>query len=436
MIQNIQKSRGVLYAFNGEKLMNSEGQVGDSYNTASWADLVASFNRLFIAAGTGNITRMIDLDGTSRNLTAVVDSSNYPLKAGCIESHRGVFFAGNVPETDGEHLSRLRWSKFGEPENFSPFGPANYQAFQDVGDPMEPIIRLLSVGNNLYIFKRNSIWMAYGASSDFVGPEQIRAITTQVGLVGSNALSSDGSMVKFVSDGGFYSITEETVKEIYKELRQQITWRDKAIFGICAAANDLSNGRMYFLIPKESSEDTEIFVKSEFSKWSKYSWGSRNMSLVKTIPGENAAFFGDFWDGVYTFDDTKRSDFSGEEIITSVWDTGWFAPDKMRVLVRSLELLLRQEGKFAIKVECFKDMNLVPEDTRYLILDQKDPMSSTDIAVTDRDSTASYDDYFPFFMDLSGNAYVVRFRFSLMNQVHSRFKIFQAKLGYIPRGGI
>jgi hypothetical protein len=435
-ILNLQKSRGVLYAFNGTKLLTAEGQKGDAFTSSTWADLEASFNRLFVATGSSNIVRVIDLDLTSRDTTATVDLYGYKLRAGCMTMHKGLMYAGNIPETDGEHVSRLRWSAFGEPENFTPFGAGNYQSFQDVGDPLDPIVRLVSVGNDLYIFKRNSVWMASGVASDFVGPETIYSISTQVGLVGANAVTTDGQMVKFISDGGIYALVNRTVKKIYDDVWQQFDWRPREHWGACSITEDFANDRVYSVMPTENKTDTEVYVKSEYDRWSKWTW-TRNMTLVKAISGQADAYFGDEWDGVYTPDETKRADFSSNDRIDSTWDTGWVQPSKqqMRCLLRSIEFMVRQEGEFYLKIEVFKDMNMVAEDVKYIQLNGKDVVV-TDRAVTDSSSTASYDNYYHHFVDITSSAYAVRIRVSTYAQANNRFKILQTKLGYIERGGV
>lgn len=435
-ILNLQMSRGVLYAFNGTEIRTGMGRKGEPFVASPWADMVAEFNRLFVAAGPDNPVRVIDLDLSSRNTTATVDDQGYLLRAGCMASHKGVMYAGNVPETDGAHVSRLRWSAFGEPENFTPFGVGNYQAFQDVGDPLEPIVRLVSAGNDLYIFKRHSVWLVSGVGADYVGPETIFCVSTQVGLVGPNAVTTDGQMIKFISDGGVYAINERSIKRIYENVWQQMDWRPREHWSVCSITEDFSNGRVYILMPTDNKENTEVLVKSEYNKWSKWSWG-RNMTIVKAIPGQPEAYFGDAWDGVYTVDAAKRTDFAQNELINSTWDSGWLQLDKKqrRCLLRTIELMLRQEGEFFLKVELFKDMNMVADDVKCFMMNGKD-RAVTDGAITDSDSTASFDNYYQHFLDVTGSAYAVRIRISVYPEINNRFKILQVKLGYIATGGI
>jgi len=428
-ITNFAKFNGKTYAHNGVDVIAVDGNAITNLIKSSWCDFAEMFTRLFVAPGKENEVWVIE--GTTARVTTAKTSASAILKANCVVNHRGLMFAGNIREADGDHVARIRWSDFEDPENFTPWGVGNYQAFQDVGDLGEPIIRLVSFQNDLYIFKENSVWLASGIASDQVGPETLRNINATDGLVGHNAIAQDERVIKFVSGGSIYEVADYNFKPVYNNIFQALRWRSRSLWSSISMAHDEANDRIYLLLPRYNPQNEECYVRGG-KEWTAWKW-KRNMSVVKCLPGENQPYFGDYWNGVYTLDPNKRADFVTNEPINPVYDTNWIDLGGRSNSIRSLQLVTRSEGDFTMTVEVFHDLNMVAYQTITKVLNSDDAV--TDVAVTDVDSTANYDNYIPHFLDLSGNAKKIRIRISC-NGLYNRFRIHEIKLGFIPRGGI
>jgi len=430
-IRNFAKFNSKVYAFADTKVITSDGTAISGLTKHDWCDFAELFSKLFVTPGKEN--DMWVIEGTTARLTTAKTSASAIVKADCCVNHRGLLFVGNLREVDGDHVARIRWSKTGEPENFTPWGAGNYQSFQDVGDLNEPIIRLISFQNDLYIFKQNSIWLASGIASDQVGPETLRNINSTYGLVGPNAITQDERMIKFLSIGAIVAIQGAyNFKQIYQGMYQNLDWRDRSLWGSISITQDIANDRFLMLLPRYNLQNEECYVKGQGDQWTAWKW-RRDMSVVKYLPGEKQPHFGDYWNGVYTFDSTKRADFVTNESIDPVFDTSHYDLGGRSNSIRSLQLVTRSEGDYNLTVDVYHDLNLSPHETLTRELNSEDAI--TDEAVTDVDSTANFDNYIPHFLDLDGNAKKIRLKISATG-LYNRFKIHEIKLGYIPRGGI
>jgi hypothetical protein len=440
MITNFAHFRKIVFAHDGKEIISNYGVEipASRLLPADTCSFAAVNNRLMIAAG--NTNKVWTTDVLTHRETTATTSAGFVLQAKCLANHRGILYAGNLVEADGAHKNRIRWSAFGEPENFTPWGASNYQNFEDVGDPEEEIVAMASWGNNLYIFKEDTIWVAIGIATDFVGPEIMKQINSRFGLVGANAVCTYHDGVRFLSEGGIYLIKDLNFQSVYPELWPYLSERDKSYWYRASMDIFPETDELVLLVPGDNEFKNDCFVRSSTKQWGQWSWPSRSMTVVKAVvnsEGTPLLMFGDEWDGVYRFDKNKRNDFETEEWLESAWDTGWTSllnkTEAKKKLARSIEPIIRQEGDFLMQVEVYFDMNLVPSQTKWLTM--KSDAIVTDAGVTDRSSTASYDNYIQHFLDINGSAKWIRIVFKTPGD-NNRFKLLSAAIGCIEKGGI
>lgn len=441
MITNMIEAFGVMFAHDGKDIITSDGKVSRDWDfpKSDWSDFIIAYNKVMVTVGTGHPVMVIegDPEPSIRQTTAVVSDTGDPLIAKHLCMHRGIVFAGNTVEDAGTpYVNRLRWSAPQEPENFAAFGAGNYQSFENIGSNDEEIMRLVPLGNDMYIFKRDSVWVAVGIATDTISPEYIREVTADHGLLASGAVTVIDDYIIFVSDGGIFKVKDWKIQEVEKDLWTYIEPRPKDFMGKCWLEFDGTNRRLGLIVPTDTENEHELLMRSARGQWSKWLMGTRSPTSLRYMRSAKAMFFGDFWDGVYKLDSTKRADFYYDEFIESKWDTGWIDPsDSYVCLMRSLEIMVRQEGQFKLAVDVYHDMAMYPYQTKVITLSNNE--ADTDYnAVTDSSRTATYDQYIHHFMDLSGHASKVRFKFRLVRKTNNRFRINNPRFGYIERSGI
>lgn len=435
--QNFQYFEGASVSLvSGGKIYNNSTLLKQlTKKTQTYGDMTEANGYLFIAPdwdGASEVMQVIEpTTHTIRDTTAVVDEVNTKLKPGLIENHKGVMFAARITESDGFHPTRIRWSDFATPENFSPWGAGNFQSFEDVGEPYDEIIRIVSLGNDLIIFKQRSIWVASGTQSDIVAPEYIRQLSDSHCLVGPQALAKTPDGIVFLTLGGIYLFNGSTFKEIGKEIWQYLGDRIQTYWGSAALGYDTVNKNLYVAVPDAHNYNEDCFVKTDRG-WTRFVWPLRptcfrmydeELIIGMSEHGTYHQIYNDVHDHVQT---------GTTAAIAGVWATDWLdlrypmREKLMRTveLTMSIQSALPEEG-ITLTVENFYDYGTVAKESNTL-----DMSASNCRGIYDGDRLTGI----KWFFDIDGSCRKVRFVFSGTG-MNVLFEIMEVSCSFIPRGG-
>ena len=438
MITNIYQYKNRALFHDGTLVRSPLGTEIGTLNSANWCDFTSAIGKVFVAAGYQSDNPVYVGDGPSFRITTAETDVGFKLRCAALVQHRGILYAGNVIDSDGSHVARLRWSAFGEPENFTPWGAGNYLNFQDVGDVDEAILRLFSFNNDLVIMKEHSIWIASGVASNEQGdisPANLRCVNTEYGLAGPKAAHRHAEKIVFLSNGGLMELySDYSSKRVGTQFWQAIKDLPREKWVNACVEGDPSTETTYVGFPVYGSEIENWFVLNITGKWTRWNF-TRNMSVCSVIEDNQGAwhtYFGDYSDGVYEMQPDLRVDFAVADAILATYETGWIDLGRT-TLLRSLEFLARAEGKHEIYIDVYHDMSMDPFETKTLSLDAGDTIFGTKL---DGDmKTATYTNFYPYIVDLSGHCRRVKFKIRTINK-YDRFAIQQMKVGIIPRSGI
>lgn len=204
-IQLTDKDLNVIqFAGDASKLYENESNAwGDKskvggYTTGSterWE--FAQWNNKVIATNFSDNPQNRDLGGTTfSDLTTA-------LRARHVAVIRDfVTFANTYDATDGNKPNRIRWSAFGDETDYT-VSASTLSDFQDLATG-GPVNRIFG-GEYGVIFQKENIWrMSFtGAPTVFQFDQTIPGI----GLIAAGAAAQDGDTIYFLSDRGFFSVT-------------------------------------------------------------------------------------------------------------------------------------------------------------------------------------------------------------------------------------
>lgn len=389
---------------------------------SEWCDFTEANELLFIAPSFEAEELIRVYDGATLRVSDAKVSETMGLQAGIICNYKGVLFAAKIKEVDGLHANRIRWSAFGEPENFSPWGQDNYQNYEDIGDADDPIVRLYPYQNNLIVFKQKSIWLVSGISgvNGFTGPEMIREINHEFGLVGPNALTADESKLMFVGDPGFWCLSGEYFKQLDTMIYHHLKALPRQLWRTVSVSHDHRTSRTFVLLPSFGDVNENCYVCTQDKYWSRWQFSSP-MRLITVI--DNEIYLGGEGGNIY-----KEG---GTETRTAVIDSGWInlGYDGVKLL-RSAEMRIGVAGDFDMTLETFYDFSNMAFQT--LQFKQNDFYPVLDSSNLDMTSATSDKEYvIPVFKDLQGQCKQIRFRIT-----GTFLKFFQLKIGFIKGTGI
>jgi len=222
--------------------------LSGGYTTAegeAW-EFVAWKNKL-LATNFSNNPQQITLGATAfSNLTTAFKARHLTV------IRDFVVFANTVDSTDNEVPDRVRWSAFNDEEDYT-VSPSTLSDFQDLKN--SAIDRIFG-GEFGVIFQRNSIWrMTFvGAPTVF----QFDEVLPGIGIIAPGAAAQDGDTIYFLSNRGFYKITNGTqavpigAEKVDRFVSDDIN--PDFLFRISAVV-DPKSSRVFFAYPSLSSTD-------------------------------------------------------------------------------------------------------------------------------------------------------------------------------------
>lgn len=201
------------------------------------------------------LLELIESQYASHEMTFSVLSADHPQAwVPAIGPSVGITSAGE------RRKARIRWSKLGLPEAF-PLGNVLDAADKqenavDAGDADEEILRLMPLGDRLYVLKEHSLWVLSGSSPyrcdqlggpiTFIGPDA-------AAILGGRIFAFTSLGVVAISESGIELVgmpIEEATRSFTGSMLQHV--KEQA-FG----CGDEGGGRYYLGLPAEGSEDDE-----------------------------------------------------------------------------------------------------------------------------------------------------------------------------------
>lgn len=196
-------------------ILSSYGGRVDVYSPA--AGTVT--NRLAAAGGTDKLwffEQMADVAGVQKcymvngvstpqfyNIDTPAATANWPgapPNGTCLKSWKLMMMVAGV----AAQPQRLYYSKINDPETFT--APGGFIDIKSTDDENDKIIGLEVIGENLLVFKQNSVWLVF----DSITFENRRI--ANFGLTNAHAKCIQGDRVYFCTTEGVYSTDGETVK--------------------------------------------------------------------------------------------------------------------------------------------------------------------------------------------------------------------------------
>lgn len=142
--------------------------------------------------------------------------ANMP-RAKLIASHLDYVWVANTTESGTRHPSRLRYSHFNKPGDWR---AADYLDI-DVGNEGDEITALVPLGEQLIVFKRNSIHAIYGYDTATFGRSPISA---QVGAISQESVAVTEEGIYFFSwPEGVFFYNGKTIKWLFERIEPAVT---------------------------------------------------------------------------------------------------------------------------------------------------------------------------------------------------------------------
>lgn len=243
----------------GAKLYGLDGGTWTEIGTnLGWGDGVvrsATFNSLaYVVRGTNN---SVVWDGSapttlgnSFNDTTVATSGNMP-KAKLIAAHAGYLWVAGTTESSVAHPSRVRWSWANTFDNSGENWRTDDYIDVDPGVDSDEITAIVPYGDQLVVFKRNSVYAIYGYSAESFS---VVNVSNTVGAVSQDAVVATPS--------GLFFFDESTGLNVYKG--KQVSWafeqiwpalREGAIGSTAEVCVGWINNRLWVSTPWEANAD-------------------------------------------------------------------------------------------------------------------------------------------------------------------------------------
>jgi hypothetical protein len=260
------------------------------FQGSQYCDIVKMGSQVFFAPNFDGeeILRFANDGAPPFHPTTARTSDTDVLQCGLIEDNSGVLFAARTKEDGVFYPTRIRWSAFGEPQNFEPFDTGNFQNYEDIGTDDDEIMRIVAVGGDLFILKQKSIWIASGLTAGgFVGPEFIKEIFKNIGVIAPKAVCKTANGFFFVSKDGLYSYTGGKLKKEDLPLWLQLgEFVGKGYDTDIVLEYNEKNKELWLIVPTNgnigpvqeghaaaSTEPfTPIYVRNDTGQWAKWAF--------------------------------------------------------------------------------------------------------------------------------------------------------------------
>ena len=384
-----------------------------------------------------------DLKTYSARTTTATTGQDQKLQAGLMIKHRDVMFAARIRDTaSGMTLAanRVRWSAFDEPENFDPWGTEgnpSWMNYVDLGENNDPIMRMVSFKNDLFVFKQKSTWLISGFADFGAGlaPEVVREINHELGITGPYAVSWDEEKIVFISEmgifkfnGQYFTKMDGDIWEYFRDIPRNCLWH-------ACVNNEDDMDRYHILLPRNGQTIDDDFVLCEDGRWSRWEFPAP-VTFMKTDVDESQKY--------YTVLGTSTGVLMGRgedfnidvdpEMVQVTWASDWitlgYAGMKQP---RSLELLIAARGDFPLTVEVTTEFGTqVVQTTTIKQLESAYPVLDSTAITDSTPVTMDRDNFFPWIIDLMlGSCRRVKFKIS-----GPLLTIHEAKIGYRKGTGI
>lgn len=227
----------------------------------------ATYNDLLIFVSVNLTTQKWTGTGSSSNL-----GGTPPANVKYIKVHRNRVWMAN----SSAGASRLHYSAFNEPEDWTTSGDAG---FLEIGkNDGEQITGLASVGPHLIVFKQNSVWIVKGGTpSTFVSMR----VSSSVGCVAPNSIVECEQFAMFLSNSGVYAANEGGVALMSYNIQPDFDTMSNATKALASAGRLRTQYWLSVDTDSNSLNDTAYVLDYVFGMWSKYSNKKEHVYLTR-----------------------------------------------------------------------------------------------------------------------------------------------------------
>ena len=329
-----------------------------------------------------------------------------------IVQHAGFLWVADTVESGTRYPGRIRFSHEQAPENWATadwFG---------VGDPGEPITGLYEFGEQLLVFKKDSVWSVYGYDKDTFVLEQLTGAsgTCTCGAIATNAgiaywFSTDGRLMAY--NGRGVTVLSEPIRwwsdigRIKHGGSHRLMWADGRLWlSLEAGAGEDVTRWLFIWDPSVGAFTRYSRVVTDLIWWPKS--GSDGDPLF--LEGADTNLFR--YDRTYLTD----ADDGGTQRIDAYLRTAWFTAEETATLKRFKRprITAAADSAATIKVEVFHNFDdLTPSRFQEFEIEVPASASLWNTAVWGDPWYVAADEYYAFpRISSSGSARSVSYRFS------------------------
>ena len=272
-----------------------------------------------------------------------------------ITAHMGCLFVANTLEHGTRYPNRVRWSHFGNPEDWVDYHYIDI----DVGVDGDEITALMPFGDRLLVFKNQSVYAIYGEPPESF---QVFNVTREIGAVSQEAVTvSDLGIYFYDDDEGVFLFNGKGTAWQFDRLYPAILKGDIPDAYVSTIQLGWGNGRLWVAVPWEgSSTRSRVFVLDpRLSK--EGAWTAFDLALGPFAQLEDdfvaAAVGQDVLVELDTDNDYDSYDGSTEVHFDSHYQTAWIDlgnPGQVKSWKRP-DIVLRRGTNSTIRVEVYKD---------------------------------------------------------------------------------
>ena len=338
--------------------------VGTSLGSASTDVCPVTFdNNSYWARGNADVAKLAgsvaSTMGVAFNDTITATSGNVP-RADHMAVHSGYMWVAGTWESGVHYPNRIRWSWANTFTNTSENWRTDEYIEIDEGKDFDPITAIVPFGDQLIVFKKDSVFAVYGEASENFS---IVNITNTVGSVSHAATIATPSGIFFFDQTSGVNVTDgRTVKRVFDPLLPALLDDDIPRLQLDKVDMGWINNRLWVSVPW-TDEPTPprgmtFVLDPALNAWTKYSLqlgpyvrGYRTTDSLAYIYGTNKIFKLDVA-GQY-FDDLGSS----IETINAYYRTRWVDLNEPAIKKRwrRTEVLMQVDQGYDLPVVSYSD---------------------------------------------------------------------------------
>lgn len=252
-------------------------------------------NVITVKDATGVTTLTNSTAGVNTYTAAVGSFASYTILGACMCVKQAS--TGMLSKTVGQQVNNRHRAYFSNPNE--PEGAPRHQ-WCDFGSSDKDIIRLMPLGESLFVFKTDGLYRAQGYYPNFYSSQ----FDPNIVLLGPELVAQMGGALYALTTKGVFQITESSTKMISADIQDQIeymTWRypgPNRRYGF--AASNSTDQRVYFWLTTDSTNYDSMYDTRYCFMYDGAGWTRRDDYAASAVGGMATDIVGDQY-RLYTY---------------------------------------------------------------------------------------------------------------------------------------